>query len=118
MDLDVSATRDALADMLSQRDQWLPHLERSDDHSALEDNLLEAVEQDLIKLLAVMPERWAAQLAPLAHFAAGNLLQTKADSPIVALLDWDGSPFEASVDELERWRGLAALLLTGEGQVR
>jgi ATP-dependent exoDNAse (exonuclease V) beta subunit len=118
MDLDVSATRDALADMLSQRDQWLPHLERSDDHSALEDNLLEAVEQDLTKLLAVMPDRWAEQLAPLAHFAAGNLLQTKADSPIVALLDWDGNPFEASVDELERWRGLAALLLTGEGLVR
>jgi len=118
MDLDVSATRDALADMLSQRDQWLPHLERSEDHSALEENLLEAVEQDLTKLLAVMPERWAAQLAPLAHFAAGNLLQTKAESPIVALLDWDGSPFEASVDELERWRGLAALLLTGDGLVR
>ncbi|MEI8401297.1 MAG: UvrD-helicase domain-containing protein [Alcaligenaceae bacterium] len=118
MDLDVMATRDALADMLSQRDQWLPHLERSDDHSALEDNLLEAIEQDLAKLLAVMPDRWAEQLAPLAHFAAGNLLQTKADSPIVALLDWDGSPFEASVVELERWQGLAALLLTGEGQVR
>jgi len=118
MDLDVSATRDALADMLSQRDQWLPHLERSDDLSALEENLLKAIEQDLTKLLAVMPERWAEQLAPLAHFAASNLLQTKADSPIVALLDWDGSPFEASVDELERWRGLAALLLTGEGLVR
>ena len=118
MDLDVSATRDALADMLSQRDQWLPHLERSDDHSALEDNLLEAIEQDLTTLLAVMPEDWAEQLAPLAHFAASNLLQTKADSPIVALLDWDGSPFEASVVELERWQGLAALLLTGKGQIR
>ncbi len=118
MDLDVAATRDALADMLSQRDQWLPHLERSDDHSALEDNLLEAVEQDLTKLLAVMPERWAEQLAPLAHFAASNLLQTKANSPIVALLDWDGSPFKASVVELERWQGLAALLLTGDGPVR
>ncbi len=118
MDLDVSATRDALADMLSQRDQWLPHLERSDDHSALEDNLLEAIEQDLAKLLAVMPEHWAEQLAPLAHFAAGNLLQTKAESPIVALLDWDGSPFEANAAELERWQGLAALLLTGDGPVR
>ena len=118
MDLDVSATRDALADMLGQRDQWLPHLERSDDHSALEENLLEAIEQDLTKLLAVMPARWAEQLAPLAHFAASNLLQTKADSPIVALLDWDGSPFEASVVELERWQGLAALLLTGDGPVR
>lgn len=118
MDLDVMATRDALADMLSQRDQWLPHLERSDDHSALEENLLEAIEQDLAKLLAAMPEHWAEQLAPLAHFAAGNLLQTKADHPIVALLDWDGSPFEAKAAELERWQGLAALLLTGDGPVR
>jgi len=118
MDLDVTATRDALADMLSQRDQWLPHLERSDDHRALEDNLLEAIEQDLAQLLAVMPEHWAEQLAPLAHLAANNLLQSNANSPIVSLLDWDGSPFEASVAELERWQGLAALLLTGEGQLR
>jgi len=118
MDLDVMATRDALADMLSQRDQWLPHLERSDDRHALEDNLSEAIEQDLMRLLAAMPERWAEQLAPLAHFAASNLLQTKPDHPIVALLDWDGIPFEASVVEVERWQGLAALLLTGDGKVR
>ena len=118
MDLDVMATRDALADMLTQRDQWLPHLERSDDHRALEDNLLEAIEQDLGKLLAAMPEHWAEQLAPLAHLAADQLLQAGSDSPIVTLLDWDGSPFEANIVELERWQGLAALLLTGDGQVR
>ena len=47
MDLDVAAARDALADMLSQRDQWLPHMERSDDHKALEQNLCEAIDQDL-----------------------------------------------------------------------
>ena len=118
MDLDVAATREALADMLSQRDQWLPHLERTDDHSALEDNLLDAIEQDLAKLLAAMPAGWAEQLAPLAHLAATNSLQTHPDSPVVALLDWDGSPFEANFAELERWQGLAALLLTAEGQVR
>ena len=118
MDLDVMATRDALADMLSQRDQWLPHLERSDERGALEDNLFEAIEQDLTKLLTAMPARWAEQLAPLAHLAADQLLQAGSDSPIVALLDWDGSPFEASLVELERWQGLAALLLTGDGQVR
>lgn len=118
MDLDVAAARDALADMLSQRDQWLPHMERSDDHKALEQNLCEAIEQDLRQLLEAMPENWAHELGSLGSIAANNLLEADSESPIGALLDWDGESFEATFDDLQRWQGLAALLLTDKGQLR
>lgn len=118
MDLDVSQTCEALADMLGQRDQWLPLLPEGDDRHVLEENFCDAVCQDLAGLLALMPAGWAEQLAPIARGAADVLLQTEPTHPIVALLDWDGGAFEADAGELERWKGLAALLLTSAGSLR
>lgn len=118
MDLNVAQTCEALADMLAQRDQWLPLLADGNDREVLEDNFRDAVEQDLAGLRALMPAGWAEQLAPLARVAADNLLQSDPSHPIAALLDWDGQAFEADVSELVRWQGLAALLLTGSGSVR
>ncbi|PHY07358.1 MAG: nuclease [Alcaligenaceae bacterium] len=127
MDLDVTATRDALADMLSQRDQWLPHVqqvgrtesaERDSGRDNLEHNLQQAIERDLERLLVQMPAGWAQELAPFGHYAASSLMATGASHPIEALLDWSGEEFEASIDELGRWKGLAALLLKKEGDFR
>lgn len=118
MDLDVGQTCEALADMLAQRDQWLPLLPDGDDRAVLEDNFREAVSQDLQSLHDLMPVGWAQQLAPIARMAAEVLSQAESSHPIVFLLDWDGQNFETEAFDLERWKGLAALLLTGSGSLR
>ncbi|MDN3986854.1 UvrD-helicase domain-containing protein [Zwartia vadi] len=118
MDLDVAQTCEALADMLAQRDQWLPLLSEGDDRHVLEENFNDAVRQDLRGLRALMPVGWAQQLAPIAHAAAEVLSQSDPSHPIVALLDWDGEVFETEADALDCWKGLAALLLTSAGSLR
>ena len=121
MDLDVAKTCGALADMLGQRDQWLPLLPDGNDRAILEQNFDEAVSQDLRRLCAVMPVGWAQQLAPLARTAAQTLQAQLADSttnPLGALLDWDGDAFEPEAHDLARWKALPALLLTAAGELR
>ena len=118
MDLDVSQTCEALADMLAQRDQWLPLLSDGDDRHILEDNFHDAVSQDLAGLRALMPVGWAQQLSPIARAAAEVLSHADPSHPVVALLDWDGLAFEADPHALPSWKGLAALLLTTTGSLR
>lgn len=118
MDLDVSQTCEALADMLAQRDQWLPLLPDGDDRQVLENNFCDAVNQDLAGLRALMPAGWAEQLAPLARVAVDVLSQEDPSHSFLALQDWDGQAFEAQADSLSRWKALAALLLTSSGGLR
>ncbi len=118
MDLDVQATCNALAGMLAQRDQWLSLLQEGDDRLLLEDNFEHTVSQQLDRLLLAMPAGWSQELAPLARIAADNLNQQAPAHPVCALLDWGGEPLDASAGDLDRWRGLAALLLTTGGTVR
>ena len=118
MDLDVQATCNALAGMLAQRDQWLSLLQEGDDRLLLEDNFEHTVSQQLDRLLLTMPAGWSQELAPLARIAADNLNQQTPAHPVCALLDWGGEPLDASAGDLDRWRGLAALLLTTGGTVR
>jgi len=121
MDLDVAQTCEALADMLAQRDQWLPLLPEGNDRFVLEENFREAVSQDLQALRAAMPIGWAAQLAPFARVAAETLMADSEDaseSPIFPLLDWTGDSFEVDEQDLERWKALAPFLLTQKGELR
>ncbi len=118
LDLDIEVAANALADMLGQRDQWLPLLEKGNDRDVLELNLQTAIEVDLRRLLTLMPLGWAAQLAPAARLAAAALSETKPAHAFVDLLDWEGESFGAEVECLAQWRALAHLLLTKEGTLR
>jgi ATP-dependent exoDNAse (exonuclease V) beta subunit len=118
LDLDIEVAADALADMLGQRDQWLPLLEKGNDRDLLELNLQTAIEVDLSRLSALMPLGWAEQLAPAARLAAATLSETQSEHALAELLDWEGESFGAEVDCLAQWRALADLLLTGSGTLR
>ncbi|MFY9138153.1 UvrD-helicase domain-containing protein [Zwartia sp.] len=118
LDLDIEVAADALADMLGQRDQWLPLLEKGDDRDLLELNLQTAIEADLSRLSSLMPIGWAEQLAPVARMAAAALSETHAEHALTDLLDWEGESFGAEVEYLAQWRALADLLLTGSGTLR
>ena len=118
LDLDIEVAAEALADMLGQRDQWLPLLEKGNDRDLLELNLQRAIESDLQRLSSCMPTGWAEQLAPAARLACVALSEIKADHALTELLDWDGEPFSPGAESLAQWRALAELLLTATGTLR
>lgn len=118
LDLDIQVATNALADMLSKRDQWMPLLEESRDRDALEENLQSAIQQELSSLVKAMPVAWAEQLAEGVRLAADALNQSSPGHAVVELLDWDGEPIEAELENLPQWKGLSELLLTATGTLR
>ena len=117
MDVDVQAAKDAIADMLGQRDQWLPLLRHGSDREALEATLAEAIGEDLDALCEAMPYGWADALSGPARLAAAQLQDGGEDGRLAALLDWT-EELPADAEMLDQWRAVAHLLLTGTGSLR
>lgn len=121
LDNDVGIAEGLLAGMLARRDQWLRHV--ADPRSprlervVLEQGLRDATVDALSHLAALVPYELAPELIALARYAAGNLVAAGKDSLVCALLDLEALP-EPVPEALASWRGLAALLLTNEGDVR
>ena len=114
MDVNLLQAQALLAGMLASRDQWLPAMGQGGDLALLQDSLREVVEQQLQQLSESLPPGWSTTLAPLACFAASNL----DAGDVLALADWRGDTLAPVMDDLPRWRGLAALLLTDKGDLR
>lgn len=117
MDVDVQAAKDAIADMLGQRDQWLPLLRHGSDREALEETLAEAIGEDLDALCEAMPLGWAEALCGPARLAAALLQDGGEDDRLAPLRDWTDE-LPADAEALDQWRAVAHLLLTGTGSLR
>jgi len=111
-----------LAAMLRSRDQWLD-IVGSGDAATEPDRIrrrLEANIADLVGHALKTAQRRLDAVAPrelpsLARYAADNLVDAgEGNHPATVLRDLTAIPGSAP-DELPRWRGLAELLLTGEG---
>src|SRR5258708_10397250 len=120
--------RELIADMLPDRDRWLPLLAgRLQAASALNPAQLERVRQHLdedlqllvarvlIRARDVLGAERIAALARLVHGAAGR---AGALRPELSACAADGSPLRADPADLARGRGVAQLLLTPEGGLR
>jgi len=120
LDVNLAGARQALAQMLAQRDQWLPLLAHAE-RDSLDAALRVTVGEQLQALREDMPAGWAQTLARPARLAAEALQASTAkqggSNPLAALLDWDGEISTEAAD-LPRWRALAALLLTDKGALR
>ena len=114
MDVNLLQAQALLASMLASRDQWLPAVGQGGDVAFLQDSLREVVEQQLQQLSDALPPGWAQTLAPVACFAASNL----EAGDVLALANWQGDPLAPVMEDVPRWRGLAALLLTETGSLR
>ena len=116
LDLDMQYAAEALAAMLSQRDQWMPLLEHANDEDLLQENLAQSITADLQLVSATLPAGWAGVLAPIARVAASALdAKTPDSNPFKPLLDWDGEPIPATARHVNMWKGLANLLLVKSG---
>ena len=112
LDLDMQTAAEALAAMLSQRDQWLPLLEHANDEETLQESLAQAVTADLELVSSLMPPGWATCLAPIARVAADAMqVKSPCNNPFLALMDWDGDLIAPSASHLSMWKALANLLL-------
>ncbi|WP_019938326.1 exodeoxyribonuclease V subunit beta [Bordetella sp. FB-8] len=118
MDVDVTAAGDAIADMLAQRDQWMPLLgAHGTDRETLERMLADAVAQDMQAAARAMPTAWQAALRAPARLAAAGLDEGGGDNPLAALRDWQAD-LACEADRLPQWQALAHLLLTQNGGLR
>ncbi len=123
LDNDFPRVESLLVDLLGRRDQWQRHLRRRAEleSGALRRELETVLAREIGARLAALRARLAAAagdaLVRLADYAGRTLARKGADSPIVACAGLDALP-AADATGLERWRGIAALLLTQDGAWR
>jgi ATP-dependent exoDNAse (exonuclease V) beta subunit len=120
--------RELIADMLPDRDRWLPLLAgRLQAASALNPAQLERVRQHLDEDLQLLVARvlirardvlGAERIAALSLLVHGAARRAAALRPELSACAQDGSPLRADTADLARWRGVALLLLTAEGELR
>ena len=115
---DCAALEELLAALLPRRDQWLRVF--ADGTSALrpllEGALQRLVDDEIAAAAALVDARLIAALAPLLRHAAGA-----ANEPLRAMLaPWLAleRPPASGATALAAWRGVAALLLTKQGEWR
>ena len=110
-----------IAAMLAKRDQWLRHMVRTGDpvelRMVLEQALTDVIEDALKDAKEKFPGPGRDILMAAARFAAQNLKKDGSDSLIrhcENLYDLPGTQPE----DVQKWLGLADLLLTGKGEWR
>ncbi len=119
---------DLIADMLPHRDRWLPLLAgRLQAASALDAGQLARVrlhlDEDLQLLLLRVLKRahdvlGAEKIAALSGLAHAAAKRATADHPDLSEWLHESATLRADTSDLARWRALAGLLLTAEGEFR
>ncbi len=114
LDNDYAAFTEFLVAMLARRDQWLRHLAGAEDAAAvrrvLEEGMQHVIGEALAAVRAAAPDFLAAELGPLARYAATNVEDDHAVAACAGLRDLP--------EDLPAWLGIAMLLLTQKGEWR
>jgi len=101
LDNDFMAARRLIVNMLEKRDQWLRHTGVNPDFDAVRVELERSLEQLV--------------LGELSHIRAG--FDSEIAREIVLLREMDCFP-AAAIEDLDKWKIVTALLLTGSGTLR
>jgi len=118
LDNNMENAEKLLIEMLSKRDQWLPHLFAYPAlREALEANLCAVIEETLQQLQTLFPLSALPELLSLLHFACGNLRSSNPTSPLLRGEVLDALP-GTHAEDLPLWLTLAEFLLTQEGSWR
>ena len=121
LDNDMDKARELIAGMLKRRDQWLRHVADQAsprlEQGTLETALADVTRDALARLAELMPKDARPELVALAAYAAENLAAAGNDAPIAACRGMKKLPGTA-LEDLSRWRGIAALVLTSAGALR
>ncbi|HEY6125819.1 MAG TPA: 3'-5' exonuclease, partial [Steroidobacteraceae bacterium] len=108
-----------IAGMLPKRAEWLPNLPQLSGEALvpkIEASLAAIVSEELAKVAASFPDSFIEQATALARFAAQYVDAAKL--PDVASWRDATSALTGTLPDLARWRGIAKLALTAEGNAR
>lgn len=114
LDNDHSKVEQLLLNMLSRREQWLPHILGCNARTVLELALQHIVIAAMQKVQGCFPFEFVEELLILAEFATGNIQQDRMspNAKIATQLP------DTEIDTLGQWQQLATLLLTQDRQWR
>ncbi len=122
LDLNQPEACQALALMLSKRDQWLPLLHHGQRRTDINLSLAHFVQYDIDRLLQSLPPTWLSSLQPIAQKAAECLALDAENhskiNPLAALCDWRSGTLLAEIDPLPTWRAIAHLVMTQSKTLR
>ena len=108
-----------IAGMLPKRAEWLPNLPQLSGEALvpkIEASLRDIVSEELAKAAEAMSSAFIEQASALARFASQNV--DAAELPDVASWRDFAGALTAELEHLPRWRGIARLALTKEGNAR
>ena len=117
-----------IAQLLKLRDQWMvsffDKFENIKEHlldNAHREKLValysELIEKQLKTANNLFPEKLRPKIVPFANHAGTNLSERDPDNLIASLKSIDTFPLP-KIDELNKWKSLAHLLLTADGKIR
>lgn len=117
LDNDHRKVEKLLSEMLSKRDQWLPHIASSSQQenlrSILEQSLQRAITETLLMLRKTIPTELINELFEIANITAQQL---KKNSPVIK--NTDDNFIDLLEKNKQRWLSISQLLLTKEGEWR
>ncbi len=122
LDNQVEKCEALLIELLSRRDQWLPHillgLHNADNlRAALENSLQNIILEKLEAARAHLPENHMQNLLLLSREVGEYFLATDSQNPVAGCADLDFSK-NITIKDFKTWLGLSNLLLTQEGEFR
>ena len=107
--------------LLQKRDQWMTFFYdfkiSENSRTYLEQTLAGLIETVLKDALKSFPSQAAEKLVPLAVFSGDNLSQENPHHEMACLRSLNKFP-NPSIDQLNEWKALTKILLTGEGKWR
>lgn len=128
LDNDKNAFLMRIVQLLKLRDQWM--ISFFDKFENIKEHLLnnlhreklvkiysKLIELQLKKIHDQFPLLIQENLLSLAPYSGENLAESSPENPIASLKNLDSFPLPL-VNELEKWKGIAKLLLTGNGELR
>lgn len=117
LDYQVERTEELLSGMLTRRDQWLRHITAaSTPRETLERGWARVTREILTEARQALAP-FEDDITACARHAACMLQETRPEAPVLACAELQALP-PPEPDHLPQWKGLAELLLTGEGDWR
>ncbi len=128
LDNDKSSFIQRIAQLLNLRDQWMisffdkfenikEHLLNDSHREKLAKIYSELIEKHLKTTYHLFPESLRSAAVPFAAYAGTNLAATQSENCIISLKSIDAFP-KPTIENLNEWKGIANLLLTGTGAIR
>ena len=128
LDNDKKTFIQRISQLLNLRDQWMisffdkfenikEHLLDNSHKAKLEKLYTELIEKQLNKIYSLFPESSKNSLVYFGAYAGKNLKTYNYENSIITLNQLDSFP-NPKIEQLEQWKGISNLLLTGTGEFR